>query len=91
MNFTLKYLNISGNRLGDTGGALIAKALSKNPQIANVQMFDTDIKDECAKQMAFALKANHSLKQVNVGWNTFSPKYVTQINKLTKENISKQR
>lgn len=52
-------------------------------------MYDTEVKDECAKEMAIALSVNKSLKQINLGWNTFSPKYLTQITKLTHDNVTK--
>lgn len=62
-----------------------------NRCVAKVQMYDTEIKDECAKEMAQALTVNKSLKHLNLGWNSFSPKYLTTIQKLTKDNLALER
>lgn len=40
-------------------------------------MFDTEIRDECAKELAQAMSTNKNITHVNLGWNTFSPKYLT--------------
>lgn len=78
--------------MGDLGGASIGRALQKNKCcVTNVQLFDTEVKDECAKEMAQAMVSNKQITQVNLGWNTFSPKYQTQINKLKHDNIVKAR
>lgn len=49
---SLETLNLSENRLGDAGGTLIAKAFTKNHCLTKVHLYDTEIRDECAKQMA---------------------------------------
>ena len=70
---------------------MIAKAFQKNKCLTEVLLFDTDIKDEAAKELCEALQKNKSLTHVNLGWNSFSPKYLSQINKLSNDNIAKAR
>jgi len=78
----LKVLNLSENRLGDEGGKMIAKALAKNPCSTKLILFDTEIRDECAKELTQTLKINKSLKEISIGWNSLSPKYINQIKRL---------
>lgn len=87
----LKKLNLSENRLGDAGGTLIAKAFAKNQCLTKLILYDTEIKDECAKEFTQTLKINKHLQHINLGWNTFNPKYLHQINRLQKDNISNAR
>lgn len=79
----LKVLNLSENRLGDEGGKMIAKALAKNTACSTkLILFDTEIKDECAKELTQTLRINKSLKEISIGWNSLSPKYINQIKRL---------
>lgn len=51
-----------------------------------MQLVDTAIKDDCVKEIAYALKSNKNIKNVDVSSNLFNPKYLHDLKRFTKEN-----
>ncbi|XP_078060640.1 NACHT, LRR and PYD domains-containing protein 3-like isoform X2 [Mustelus asterias] len=69
-NRSLIDLNLSYNKLGDSGVKLLSVAL-RNPdcKIQKLHLFRNDLSDSCAEDLASALSTNHSLIDLNLGYN----------------------
>lgn len=71
----LQNLNISENFIQDEGGQLIAIAIATASRLKTIDMRDTDIRDETAKELAQTLKRNKSVKCLNIESNMVSLNY----------------
>ncbi|XP_078057458.1 NACHT, LRR and PYD domains-containing protein 3-like [Mustelus asterias] len=69
-NRSLIDLNLSLNKLGDSGVKLLSAAL-RNPEckIQKLNLFRNDLSDSCAEDLASALSTNRSLTDLNLGYN----------------------
>ncbi len=70
-NKTLVSLHLDGNKLGDTGAAVVAEALKKNATLTYLNMSDASIGDAGALALADALKQNSALKMLILNFNEF--------------------
>lgn len=77
----LNHLILSVNPFRDEGGSIIAKALMSNRALTVVEMRDTEMRNEAAKEIAESLKINKKVTHLDIGWNLFSPTYIGQIEK----------
>ncbi|XP_078060886.1 NACHT, LRR and PYD domains-containing protein 3-like isoform X1 [Mustelus asterias] len=69
-NRSLIDLNLSLNKLGDSGVKLLSAAL-RNPEckIQKLNLYGNDLSDSCAEDLASALSTNRSLIDLNLGDN----------------------
>lgn len=62
-----------------------------NSVLTVVDMRDTEMRNEAAKEIAESMKINKNLTHLNVEWNLFSPTYLDSIEKSTRKNKSHAR
>ncbi|XP_078061660.1 NACHT, LRR and PYD domains-containing protein 3-like isoform X3 [Mustelus asterias] len=79
-NRSLIDLNLGHNKLGDSGVKLLSVAL-RNPdcKIQKLDLYDDDLTDSCAEDLASALSANRSLIDLNLGDNKLGDSGVKQL------------
>ncbi|CDW82579.1 UNKNOWN [Stylonychia lemnae] len=83
-NMYLKDLNLKKNSIEQQGAIRIAKLLESNQNsLLNLNLSENRLGDFGGLMIARAFQKNNCL--------TFSPKYLTQINKLSHDNIAKAR
>jgi Ran GTPase-activating protein (RanGAP) involved in mRNA processing and transport len=66
MNSTLEGLDLSGNRIGDSGCTALARALEANSTLEALLLSNNQIGDEGGRVLAAALRRNASLRHVDV-------------------------
>ena len=62
-------LDISGNRIGDKGIALISTALQTNTTMTKLDINECNMSDDGAESLARALTVNMTLQELEVGYN----------------------
>ncbi len=60
-NTTLEVLDLSSNKIGDTGARYISDAIRHNTALRVLNLKDNGIKDEGVKSISAALKENQGL------------------------------
>lgn len=68
-NNTLTTLNISDNRIGDSGARAIAEALQENHTLTTLDISGSDIGDAGARAIAEVLRKNHTLTTLDISIN----------------------
>ena len=62
----LKFLDISCNPLGDAGAGALAESLSVNTNLAQLNLYDTNLSDKSCKVFATTLCRNQTMKRLNL-------------------------
>ncbi|XP_067864893.1 NACHT, LRR and PYD domains-containing protein 3-like isoform X1 [Heterodontus francisci] len=80
---SLTDLNLSDNKLGDSGVKLLSAAL-RNPdcKIQKLSLSDVGLTDSCTEDLASALRTNQSLKFLNLTYNSFTDRSVPALSHL---------
>ncbi|XP_067835578.1 NACHT, LRR and PYD domains-containing protein 3-like [Heptranchias perlo] len=69
-NRSLTVLNLSNNKLGDSGVKLLSAALrNPNCKIKELELWDNDISASCAEDLSSALSTNRSLTFLDLSYN----------------------
>ncbi|XP_072133434.1 NACHT, LRR and PYD domains-containing protein 3-like isoform X1 [Mobula birostris] len=82
-NPSLTELNLSDNKLGDSGMKLVFAAL-RNPEckIQKLGLWDVGLTDSGAEDLVSALSANPSLTELNLGSNSLTERSVPGLRRL---------
>ena len=72
-------LNISSNKIGDKGIALISAALQTNTTMTELNISGCNISDDGAESLARALTVNKTLQELNVSCNNISDTGIAHI------------
>ncbi|XP_059817951.1 NACHT, LRR and PYD domains-containing protein 3-like isoform X2 [Hypanus sabinus] len=82
-NPSLTVLNLSGNKLGDSGVKLVSAAL-RNPEckIQRLGLWDVGLTDSGAEDLVSALSTNPSLTDLNLGSNSLTDRSVSALRRL---------
>ncbi|XP_067864908.1 NACHT, LRR and PYD domains-containing protein 3-like [Heterodontus francisci] len=82
-NRSLTFLNLSYNKLGDSGVKLLSEAL-RNPdcKIQRLEVQRVRLTDSCAEDLASARNTNQSLTFLNLGENSFTDQSVPALSRL---------
>lgn len=72
----LKILDLSGNKLGNHGAAMIALALEGKNTIQTLNLSENQIEDRGAYKLAKALKSNETLRTLNLSKNDISGSFI---------------
>ncbi|XP_038656818.1 NACHT, LRR and PYD domains-containing protein 12-like isoform X2 [Scyliorhinus canicula] len=91
-NSVLSVLNLSYNKIGDSGMKLLSKAL-RNPdcKIQRLQLDDTRLTDSCIKDLVSALGTNRSVTELNLESNSFTDQSIPKLQKLIRNCSSLER
>ncbi|XP_067836220.1 NACHT, LRR and PYD domains-containing protein 3-like [Heptranchias perlo] len=83
INRSLTVLDLSNNKLGDSGVKLLSAAL-RNPdcKIQKLRLDDVGLTDSCTEDLASALSTNRSLTDLNLGSNSFTDRSVPALRSL---------
>lgn len=63
-NITLRSLNLSENKIGDSGATAIGNALKTNAGLQKLDLAENPIGDAGAKAIATGLKTNKTIKKI---------------------------
>ncbi|XP_067834146.1 NACHT, LRR and PYD domains-containing protein 3-like [Heptranchias perlo] len=89
-NRSLTDLNLSNNKLGDSGVKLLSEAL-RNPdcKIQKLDLNDVGLTDSCTEDLSSALSTNRSLTVLSLGSNSFTDRSVPALRSLilTRRNL----
>ncbi|XP_067836953.1 NACHT, LRR and PYD domains-containing protein 3-like [Heptranchias perlo] len=91
-NRSLMVLNLSNNKLGDSGVKLLSEAL-RNPdcKIQKLDLDGVDLTDSCAEDLSSALITNRSLTDLSLGSNSFTDRSVPALRSLILTRRSLER
>ncbi|XP_067833231.1 NACHT, LRR and PYD domains-containing protein 3-like [Heptranchias perlo] len=91
-NRSLMVLNLSNNKLGDSGVKLLSEAL-RNPdcKIQKLDLDGVDLTDSCAEDLSSALSTNRSLTDLSLGSNCFTDRSVPALRSLILTRRSLER
>ncbi|XP_067916048.1 NACHT, LRR and PYD domains-containing protein 3-like [Heterodontus francisci] len=82
-NRSLTDLNLSDNKLGDSGVKLLSAALRNTDcKIQKLSLSDVCLTDSCAEDLASALSALQSLTFLNLTFNSFTDQSVPALHRL---------
>ncbi|XP_072355916.1 NACHT, LRR and PYD domains-containing protein 3-like [Scyliorhinus torazame] len=83
-NQSLTDLDLSVSNLGDSGVILLSMAL-RNPdcKIQKLSLWNAGLTDSCVEDLASALSKNRSLKDLNLGSNSFTDQCALALHHLT--------
>ncbi|XP_072356571.1 NACHT, LRR and PYD domains-containing protein 3-like [Scyliorhinus torazame] len=83
-NQSLTDLDLSVSNLGDSGVILLSMAL-RNPdcKIQKLSLWNAGLTDSCVEDLASALSKNRSLKDLNLGLNSFTDQCALALHHLT--------
>uniref|UniRef100_UPI00398EAE92 NACHT, LRR and PYD domains-containing protein 12-like n=1 Tax=Pristiophorus japonicus TaxID=55135 RepID=UPI00398EAE92 len=82
-NCSLTVLNLSLNKLEDSGVKLLSAALSDpDCKIQELQLVNVGLTDSCAEDLDSALGTNHSLTVLNLGSNSFTERSLPALRRL---------
>ncbi|XP_067836520.1 NACHT, LRR and PYD domains-containing protein 3-like [Heptranchias perlo] len=82
-NRSLTVLDLSDNKLGDSGVKLLSAAL-RNPdcKIQKLDLNDVGLTDSCTEDLVSALSTNRSLTDLSLGLNSFTDRSVPALRSL---------
>ncbi|XP_062896098.1 LOW QUALITY PROTEIN: NACHT, LRR and PYD domains-containing protein 3-like [Mobula hypostoma] len=82
-NTSLTELNLSDNKLGDSGVKLVSAAL-RNPEckIQKLGLINVGLTDSGAEDLVSALSTNPSLTELNLGFNSLTDRSVPDLRRL---------
>uniref|UniRef100_UPI00398F58C8 NACHT, LRR and PYD domains-containing protein 3-like n=1 Tax=Pristiophorus japonicus TaxID=55135 RepID=UPI00398F58C8 len=82
-NRSLTVLDLSHNKLGDSGVKLLSTAL-RNPdcKIQELELGEGELSDSCVEDLVSALSTNHSLTVLGLGSNSFTDQSVLPLCRL---------
>ncbi|XP_067835587.1 ribonuclease inhibitor-like [Heptranchias perlo] len=85
-------LNLSNNKLGDSGVKLLSEAL-RNPdcKIQKLDLDGVDLTDSSAEDLSSALSTNRSLTDLSLGSNSFTDRSVPALRSLILTRRSLER
>ncbi|XP_072894289.1 NACHT, LRR and PYD domains-containing protein 3-like isoform X1 [Hemitrygon akajei] len=91
-NPSLMELDLSANKLGDSGVKLVSAAL-RDPEckIQKLWLRDVGLTDSGAKDLISALRTNPSLRELSLGWNSLTDRWVPALRRLILALPSLQR
>ncbi|XP_072894300.1 ribonuclease inhibitor-like [Hemitrygon akajei] len=91
-NPSLMELDLSANKLGDSGVKLVSAAL-RNPEckIQKLGLRDVGLTDSGAEDLISALRTNPSLRELSLGWNSLTDRWVPALRRLILALPSLQR
>jgi hypothetical protein len=84
----LTSLDASSNKLGDTNGMLIAKALTTNTTLKLLNLACNQLGSESAKALAIALDSNTTLTQLDLGDNSLGDESGKLLAEVLKSNTT---
>ncbi|XP_067835928.1 NACHT, LRR and PYD domains-containing protein 3-like [Heptranchias perlo] len=91
-NRSLMALNLSSNKLGDSGVKLLSAAL-RNPdcKIQTLRLDGVGLTDSCTEHLVSALSSNRSLTDLSLGTNSFTDRSVPTLRSLIMTRRSLER
>ncbi|XP_067836490.1 NACHT, LRR and PYD domains-containing protein 3-like [Heptranchias perlo] len=82
-NRSLTVLNLSNNKLGDSGVNLLSAALRNSDcKIQEMRLYGNDLTDSCTEDLVSALSTNRSLTDLSLGSNSFTDRSVPPLRSL---------
>ena len=81
-------LNLSANKIGNTGATSLSKALSNNSTLTDLNLSDNDIRNTGANSLSKALRKNTTLTNLDLGDNAIDNAGVVSLTGALSVNIS---
>ncbi|XP_068709715.1 NLR family CARD domain-containing protein 3-like isoform X11 [Montipora foliosa] len=69
VNSTLTYLNLSGQKIGDSGAGALAKAMERNSTLTELDLFENNISSFGAVALAKTMEVNSTLTSLFLSFN----------------------
>lgn len=85
---TIKYLNLSGNKLSHSNCIAIADLLSTNSSLRYLDLSDCEFNDKKSDVIVSALQNNLSLEEIILDNNIISPETLSKLNRIMESNYS---
>lgn len=76
---TLEHLNISNNRITDSGAQIVAEFVSRSKKIDTLQMHWNKIRGRGSMYLSKALKNNRTLKVLDCSFNSFGSDSIRKV------------
>jgi Ran GTPase-activating protein (RanGAP) involved in mRNA processing and transport len=90
-NKRLEVLDLTSNRIKDRGGVALAKSLKMNNSLKTLILKNNSIKNEAGQVLVEVSRTKTNLSKINLDLNPVNLRYVHEINKNLKQNISLQQ
>ncbi|XP_072894944.1 NACHT, LRR and PYD domains-containing protein 3-like [Hemitrygon akajei] len=82
-NPSLTELDLSGNKLGDSGVKLVSATLGNSEcKIQKAELYNVDLTDSGVEDLVSALSTNRSLTELNLGSNSLTDRCVSDLRRL---------
>ena len=80
-------MDLSSNKIGDLGGCDLAAMLQYNQSLQFLSLKNNSMQEQTGEVLTNFLKANTTLLDLDVTFNDFNYKHISQIERKIKENM----